>query len=48
LRSNQPWQGTAQPSGTVRDESGAAGSFGRITSQAGEPRVLQFGVKYDF
>jgi hypothetical protein len=25
-----------------------AGTFGRITSQAGEPRVIQFGVKYDF
>jgi hypothetical protein len=25
-----------------------AGSFGRITSQAGAPRILQFGVKYDF
>ena len=25
-----------------------AGSFGRITTQAGTPRILQFGVKYDF
>jgi hypothetical protein len=25
-----------------------SGSFGRIESQAGEPRILQFGVKYDF
>jgi hypothetical protein len=25
-----------------------SGNFGRITSQAGAPRILQFGVKYDF
>jgi hypothetical protein len=25
-----------------------SGQFGRITSQAGEPRVLQCGIKYDF
>jgi hypothetical protein len=25
-----------------------AGTFGRIDTQAGEPRILQFGVKYDF
>jgi hypothetical protein len=25
-----------------------SGSFGRITTQAGAPRILQFGVKYDF
>jgi hypothetical protein len=25
-----------------------SGNFGRIQSQAGEPRILQFGVKYDF
>ena len=24
----------------------SAGSFGRITSMAGAPRILQFGVKY--
>jgi hypothetical protein len=24
------------------------GQFGRITTQAGAPRILQFGVKYDF
>ncbi len=25
-----------------------SGQFGRITTQAGEPRVMQFGIKYDF
>ena len=25
-----------------------AGTFGRITTQAGEPRIIQFGMKYDF
>ena len=25
-----------------------AGTFGRITTMAGEPRIFQFGVKYDF
>jgi len=25
-----------------------AGTFGRITTQAGTPRIIQFGVKYDF
>ena len=25
-----------------------SGAFGRITTQAGTPRILQFGVKYDF
>jgi len=25
-----------------------SGAFGRVTSMAGTPRVLQFGVKYGF
>jgi hypothetical protein len=27
---------------------GALASFGRITSMAGTPRVLQFGIRYTF
>jgi predicted extracellular nuclease len=35
------------------DPAGAAlnfnsGQFGRITTQAGAPRIMQFGIKYDF
>ena len=26
----------------------SAGSFGRITTMAGAPRIMQFGVKYGF
>ena len=26
----------------------SAGTFGRITTQAGTPRIIQFGIKYDF
>ena len=25
-----------------------SGQFGRITTQAGDPRIIQFGIKYDF
>ena len=36
-------QATAALAGRV-----SAATFGRIQSQAGDPRILQFGVKYGF
>jgi hypothetical protein len=33
---------------TAQGSNFNASTFGRITSQAGIPRILQFGVKYDF
>jgi hypothetical protein len=34
--------------GRITDTNFTAGTFGRVTSIAGTPRVLQFGVKYGF
>jgi hypothetical protein len=34
--------------GRITDTNFSAGTFGRVTSIAGTPRVLQFGVKYGF
>jgi carboxypeptidase family protein len=34
--------------GRITDTNFSAGTFGRVTSVAGTPRVLQFGVKYGF
>ena len=33
---------------TSSDVNFNAGTFGRITTQAGTPRIIQFGIKYDF
>lgn len=52
-------QATAELNGRVTDESGvllwgnpvtnfASGTFARILSQNGDPRILQFGIKYAF
>jgi hypothetical protein len=34
--------------GRITDTNFSSGTFGRVTSIAGTPRVLQFGVKYGF
>jgi hypothetical protein len=38
---------TAAPTAAVANNF-SAGTFGRITTQAGTPRIIQFGIKYDF
>jgi hypothetical protein len=40
--------GAASDDPTAQSVNFSASTFGRITSQAGIPRILQFGVKYDF
>ena len=40
--------GAASDDPTAQSVNFSASTFGRITSQAGIPRILQFGIKYDF
>ena len=48
IDASDPVLSAALESGELATVNFASGQFGRITTQAGAPRIMQFGVKYAF